>query len=110
MGENNSESWTWVRLPFTALLWGLGFWFMISQHALFTFGGGRRNPGRPVDASGIDAIVIGCVFFALGTLNLAIAIPRSKATGVFWVGAVVFLAAVAYGLVRAGLAISTIFE
>jgi hypothetical protein len=110
MGDNNSESWTYVRLPFTALLWGVGLLFSLKQHARFTFGGSDERPGLPVDASGFDAIAIGCVFIALGILNLAIAIPRSKATAVFWVGAGLFLASVAYGIVRATLAVATLFE
>ena len=61
----------------------------------------RRNAVVRVDANGLDAIVIGTVFIALGVINLSIGIRDRRRIPVFWTGAALLGTTVIYGLVRA---------
>lgn len=97
------------RLVGSVVLWSIGLWFTITQHAKFTLGGRRSRPGMPVDAHGLDAIAIGCFFLALGIINLALGIRGPRRIPVFWAGAALFIASVLYGLVNAGLAVASLF-
>ena len=84
------------------LLAAPGLWFAITQKANFRLGGtdggtGTRR-GTFVNATGLDAIAIGFVFIGLAVINLALGIRSRRRIPVFWLGAVLFLAPVLYGL------------
>ena len=90
------------RLLGSLVLFGLGGWFVVTQEASFRLGGtdggtGTRR-GTFVDATGLDATAIGCLIIGLGVINLALGIRSGRRIPVFWVGAVLFLAPVLYGL------------
>jgi hypothetical protein len=97
------------RLLGSIVLWAIGLWFTITQHAKFTLGGRRTRPGMPVNAFGLDAIAIGCFFLSLGIINLALGIRGERRIPVFWAGAGLFCASVLYGLVKAGIAVASLF-
>lgn len=93
------------RLVGSVVLWAVGLGFALARHAKFTLGGSRFRRGMPVDATGLDAIAIGCFFLALGILNLALGIRGPRRIPVFWAGAGLFLARVLYGIVQAAMAV-----
>jgi hypothetical protein len=97
------------RLLGSIVLWGVGLWFTLTQHAKFLWGGSRSRRGILVNATGLDAIAIGLFFVSLGIINLALGIRSDRRIAVFWVGAGLFLATVAYGLTKATVAVSTLF-
>ena len=99
-----------LRLIFTLILCGYGLWVAIRQETGFTLGGEAFSEGLHVDATGLDAVVIGVVFIAVGILNLALAIRGPRRIPVFWTGAGLMLASVLYGTVKALLAIMSLFE
>lgn len=100
-----------IRLIFTALLCGLGLYFAITQQTGFMLGGDDDfSEGLHVDATGWDAVAIGVFFIALGILNLALAIRGSRRIPVFWAGAGVLMASLLYGMLKAALAIMSLFE
>lgn len=53
-----------------------------------------------MDAKGADAVAIGCVFIALGVLNLSLGIRDRRRIPVFWTGAALLAATFLYGLVQ----------
>jgi hypothetical protein len=80
-----------ARLIPTLFLSALGLWFAITRSADFLIGGNIRRPYKRnrvifVDATGWDAVAIGCVFIALGIINLALGIPDPRRIPVFWNG------------------------
>jgi len=90
------------RLIGSVLLFAVGAWFALRGEARFTLGGddyGNRNPIH-VDAHGLDAVAIGCVFLGLGLVNLALGIRGRARLAVFWAGVALLGAALADGLVN----------
>jgi hypothetical protein len=90
------------RLIGSLVLFGLGGWFVITQEAQFRLGGrdggtGSRR-GTFVDATGPDAMAIGCLIVGLGVINIALGIRSQRRIPVFWLGAALFLGPVLYGL------------
>lgn len=91
------------RLLGSLFLFAMGSWFVITQQANFRLGG-QDNPtlesekGTPVDASGLDAVAIGCAVIGLGTINIALGIASRRRIPVFWLGAALFVLPVLYGL------------
>jgi len=94
-----------ARLVGSVILWSIGAWYAITRHANFMFGGRRGRRGIPVDAHGLDAFAIGCLFISLGIINLALGIRGPRRIPVFWAGAGLFLACVSYGIVLAVIAV-----
>jgi len=92
-----------VRLAFTLLFFGFGAWCAITRQARFDIGGDDLSNRHAihVDAHGMDAVVVGAVFVALGLLNLALGIPGDSRIPVFWAGAGLLAATVLYGIVGA---------
>ena len=102
---------SYPRLAFSLFLFALGGWYALSREARFQIGGddlSNRHPIR-VDAHGLDAIVIGCVFVGVGLVNLAIGVPGRWRRPVFWAGAGLLLMAVLYGVVNVVRAIVGLF-
>jgi hypothetical protein len=93
-----------ARLLFSIPFWAVGLWMALRQRAEFTFGGDPDSPVRrdwiPVDASGLDAIAIGCAFIAVGIVNLAIGIRGDRRIPVFWIGVVLLAATAVYGIAQ----------
>ena len=92
----------YARLVASLFLFSLGGWFAITQDASFRLGGrdggtGSRR-GTFVNATGPDAIAIGCLIIGLGVINLALGMRSRRRIPVFWVGAALFLGPVLYGL------------
>ena len=93
---------SYPRLAFSLFLLVLGGWYAFSREARFQIGGddlSNRHPIR-VDAHGLDAVVIGCVFVGVAFVNLAIGVRGRLRRAVFWAGATLLLAAVLYGAVN----------
>ena len=88
-----------ARLIGTTLLCALGIWCAIGGRAHFQLGGDEYGKSPPiyVDARGIDAFAIGCLFISLGIINLAVGIGGPRRIPVFWTGAGVFIAVLLYG-------------
>jgi hypothetical protein len=100
---DRARRFSYVRLGFTLLLFGLGAWYALTGKARFDIGGDDLSNRHAihVDAHGMDAVVVGAVFVALGLLNLALAIPGASRIPVFWAGAGLLGATVLYGVVGA---------
>jgi hypothetical protein len=103
-----------ARLIATLFLSALGLWFAITPWADFLLGGNIRRPYKRnrvifVDATGWDAVAIGCVFIALGIINLALGIRGPRRIPVFWVGAGLLIATILYGAAKAVIAIASLF-
>jgi hypothetical protein len=96
------------RLAGSLFLFGLGALMAFSGRANFNLGS-RKRPVL-VDATGLDAIAIGCVFIGLAVINLALGIRGPERIKVFWSGAAIFLASLLYGLYQAVQAIATLFD
>ena len=85
------------------VLIGLGLWFVIARDANFRLGG-RENPttqserGIRVDASGLDAVAIGCAVIGLGVITFALGMRSRRRIPVFWLGAALFVLPILYGL------------
>ena len=94
---------SYVRLAFTLLFFGVGAWYAVTREARFDIGGDDNSNRRAihVDAHGMDAVVVGAVFVALGLLNLALGIPGEARIPVFWSGAGLLAVTVLYGVVGA---------
>ena len=93
---------SYPRLAFSLFLFALGGWYAFSRQARFQIGGddlSNRHP-IPVDAQGLDAIVIGCVFIGVGLVNLAIGVRGRLRRSIFWAGAALLGLAVLYGVVN----------
>lgn len=92
---------SYLRLAFTLLFFAFGGWYAVTREARFDIGGDDNSSRRAihVDAHGMDAVVVGAVFVALGLLNLALGIPGETRIPVFWSGAGLLAATVLYGLV-----------
>ena len=93
------------RLVGSVVLWAIGAWITITRHAKFGFGGDpdsayKRTQVIHVDAHGLDAIVIGSIFLALGIINIALGMRSQRRIPVFWCGAGLLLATAVYGLAR----------
>jgi hypothetical protein len=90
------------RLIGSVLLFAIGAWFALSGEARFTLGGDDLSNRHPihVDAHGLDAVAIGCVFLGLGSVNLALGVRGRARRAVFWAGAALLGAALADGLVN----------
>ena len=91
-----------ARLIGSLLLFAVGAWFALRGEARFTLGGddyGNRHPIH-VDAHGLDAGAIGCVFLGLGLVNLALGVRGRARLGVLWAGVALLGAALADGLVN----------
>ena len=91
-----------ARLIGTLVCCAIGLWIALSGHANFTLGGNRLS-GRGsifVDATGFDAVVIGCVAIAFGIINLSIGFRDRRRIPVFWTGAVLLMSTALYGIVR----------
>lgn len=93
-----------ARVIGTVLLCAIGLWFAVTQRAKFGLGGNpdsqyKYNKVLHVDANGLDAIAIGIFFVSLGVINLALGIHDRRRIPVFWTGAGLFLATLAYGVV-----------
>jgi hypothetical protein len=90
------------RLVGSLVLFALGGWFAVTQRASFTLGGTEGGTGTRrgtfVDASGLDAIAIGCLIIGLGVINIALGMHSRRRLPVFWAGAALFLWPVLYGL------------
>ena len=99
--EDRARSFSYVRLAFTVLFFGVGAWHALTREARFDIGGDDLSNRHAihVDAHGTDAVVVGAVFVALGLLNLALAIPGPARIPVFWSGAGLLAATILYGLV-----------
>lgn len=86
----------------------LGSWFIITRHTNFLLGG-RNNPTLDIDrptlvrTSGLDAIAIGCAVIGIGVINLALGMRSRKRIPVFWVGAVLLVLPIVYGVGKFGL-------
>jgi len=90
-----------ARLIGSVVLFAIGGWYAITHEARFVLGGSDlSNRGAVnVNAHGLDAVAIGCVFLGLGLVNLALGLRERRARlGVFWAGAAVLAATVLYGL------------
>jgi len=90
-------------------------WFAITQKTGFMFGGDpdsqyKRSAVMYVDATGTDAIVIGCFFIALGIVNAALGVRGKRRIPVFWTGAGLMIATFVYGLVQIVLAVVHFFD
>jgi hypothetical protein len=94
---------SYVRLAFTLLFFAFGAWCAVTREARFDVGGDDNSNRRAihVDAHGMDAVVVGAVFVALGLLNLALGIPGETRIPVFWSGAGLLAATVLYGVLSA---------
>jgi len=90
----------YARLAGSLLFFGFGAWYAISGEARFTLGGDDYSNRHPihVDAHGLDAIVIGCVFVGIGLVNLALGVRGRARLHVFWAGAALLGASVLYGI------------
>jgi len=101
--EDRATRFSYVRLAFTVLFFGFGAWYAVTREARFDVGGDDNSNRRAihVDAHGLDAVVVGAVFVALGLLNLALGIPGPSRIPVFWAGLALLAAAVLYGVVGA---------
>jgi hypothetical protein len=101
--EDRARRFSYVRLAATLILFGFGAWCALTREARFDIGGDDTSNRHAihVDAHGMDAVVVGAVFVALGLLNLALAIPGDSRIPVFWAGAGLLGATVLYRLVGA---------
>jgi hypothetical protein len=92
----------YVRSAFALLFFGFGAWQMATQRAQFLIGGRSGSPHRGirVNAAGLDAVVIGFVFVALGLLVLVEGIRGPARIKAFWCGTGVLAATVLFGLFR----------
>ena len=102
-----------ARVIGTILLCAIGLWLAVTQRAKFGLGGDpdshyKYNQVMHVDAKGLDAIAIGTFFVALGIINLALGIRDRRRIPVFWTGAGLFLATLAYGVVLIVVAVITL--
>ena len=84
----------------SVLLFAIGGWYAVTREARFQLGGDDLSNRHPihVDAHGLDAVAIACVFLGLGAVNLALGIRGRARLPVFWTGIAVLGAAVVYGL------------
>ena len=103
-----------ARLLGTIPLCALGLWFAITRQTGFLLGGDpssslKSNGVMHVNATGLDAVAIGCFFIALGIINLALGVRGPRRIPVFWTGAGLMLATFAYGIVQAVLAVAGLF-
>ena len=98
--EDRATRFSYVRLAFTVLFFGFGAWYAVTREARFDVGGDDNSNRRAihVDAHGLDAVVVGAVFVALGLLNLALGIPGPSRIHVFWAGLALLAAAALYGV------------
>ena len=99
------ENWKISRLVPLVLLGGLGLWFALSGRAHFKLGGSDFSESAerraiPVDARGLDAVAIGCALLALGILGMAQGTRDATRIPIFWTGATLLLATIAYGIVN----------
>ena len=105
MGNHGDRAtrFSYVRLAFTVLFFGFGAWYAVTREARFDVGGDDNSNRRAihVDAHGLDAVVVGAVFVALGLLNLALGIPGPSRIPVFWAGLALLAATILYGVVGA---------
>jgi hypothetical protein len=90
------------RLIGSLVLFAVGAWFALRGEARFTLGGDDLSNRHPihVDAHGLDAVAIGCVFLGLGSVNLALGVRGRARLAVFWAGVALLGAALADGLVN----------
>jgi hypothetical protein len=101
--EDRARTFSYVRLAFTLAFFAFGGWQAVTREARFDIGGDDNSNRRAihVDARGMDAVVVGAAFVALGLLNLALAIPGPARIPVFWSGAALLAATILYGLAGA---------
>jgi hypothetical protein len=92
----------YLRLVGSLLFFGLGAWYAVSGEARFQLGGDDLSNRKAihVNAHGMDAVAIGCVFVAAGLVNLALGLRGPARLRVFWAGVALLGAAVLYGLVN----------
>ena len=97
---DRARRFSYLRLAFTLVFFGFGAWYAVTREARFDIGGDENSNRRAihVDAHGMDAVVVGAVFVALGLLNLALGIPGGARIPVFWSGAGLLAATILYGL------------
>lgn len=99
-GRRPAAPFPYARVAGSLLLFALGGWYALSGEARFTLGGDDLSNRHPiyVDAHGLDAVVIGCVFVGLGLVNLALGVRGRARLRVFWAGAGLLGASVLYGI------------
>jgi hypothetical protein len=102
----------YVRIAFSVLLFGMGAYYALTGEARFDIGGDDNSNRHAihVNAHGLDAVVIGGVFVAIGLVNLALALRGRGRLRAFWAGAVLLGATVLYGVVGAVRAILSLFS
>jgi hypothetical protein len=110
-GHRRGEWLPYVHLAFSLLLFGMGAFYALTGEARFDLGGDDTSNRRAihVNAHGVDAVAIGCVFVAIGLVNLANGLRGRARLRAFWAGGALLAATVLYGAVNAVRAILSLF-
>ena len=101
----------YLRIAFSVLLFGMGAYYALTGEARFDIGGDDNSNRHAihVNAHGLDAVVVGGVFVAIGLVNLALGLRGRGRLRAFWAGAALLAGTVVYGVVGALRAIISLF-
>jgi hypothetical protein len=102
---------SYPHLAFAIFFFGLGAWYVVTGEARFDMGGDDLHDRHRVrvNAHGANAVVIGCVFFAVALLSAGQGVRHPWRARFVWPGLVVLLATMLYGLVGATRALASLF-